>query len=83
MADFERLLVRAHELGLKILLDLVVNHTSDQHEWFKEAKKSRDNKYHDYYIWKDRNGDKLPNNWGSSFGGPAWVYVEEADPFKT
>jgi len=81
MADFERLLTRAHELGLKILLDLVVNHTSDQHEWFKEAKKSRDNKYHDYYIWKDRNGDKLPNNWGSSFGGPAWEYVEEVDQY--
>lgn len=81
MADFERLLARAHELGLKILLDLVVNHTSDQHEWFKEAKKSRDNKYHDYYIWKDRNGDKLPNNWGSSFGGPAWEYVEEVDQY--
>ena len=81
MADFERLLARAHELGLKILLDLVVNHTSDQHEWFKEAKKSRDNKYHDYYIWKDRNGDVLPNNWGSSFGGPAWEYVEEVDQY--
>ena len=81
MADFERLLARAHELGLKILLDLVVNHTSDQHEWFKEAKKSRDNKYHDYYIWKDRNGDELPNNWGSSFGGPAWEYVEEVDQY--
>jgi oligo-1,6-glucosidase len=81
MADFEPLLARAHELGLKILLDLVVNHTSDQHEWFKEAKKSRDNKYHDYYIWKDRNGDELPNNWGSSFGDPAWEYVEEVDQY--
>lgn len=81
MADFERLLARAHELGLKILLDLVVNHTSDQHKWFKEAKKSRDNKYHDYYIWKDKKGDALPNNWGSSFGGPAWEYVEEVDQY--
>ncbi len=79
--DFERLLSRAHELGLKILLDLVVNHTSDQHEWFKEAKKSRDNKYHDYYIWKDGKKGELPNNWGSSFGGSTWEYVEEVGQY--
>lgn len=81
MEDFERLLSRAHELGLKILLDLVVNHTSDQHEWFKEAKKSRDNKYHDYYIWKDGKKGELPNNWGSSFGGSTWEYVEEVGQY--
>lgn len=79
MEDFERLLATAHELGLKIILDLVVNHTSDKHFWFEEAKKSRENPYHDYYIWKDRDGDKLPNNWGSSFGGSTWEYVPEVD----
>ena len=54
-------------------MDLVVNHTSDKHPWFTEAKKGKENPYHDYYIWKDT----IPNNWGSSFGGPAWEYVEE------
>lgn len=81
MADFERLLGKAHSLGIKLLLDLVVNHTSDKHMWFQEAKKSRDNKYHDYYIWKDRDGDRLPNNWGSSFGGSTWEYVPEVDQY--
>lgn len=72
MADFDALLREAHAKGLKIILDLVVNHTSDQHRWFQEACRSRKNPYHDYYIWRD----KIPNNWGSSFGGPAWTYVE-------
>lgn len=72
MADFDALLAEAHKLGLKIMLDLVVNHTSDQHPWFQQAKQSRDNPYHDYYIWKD----KVPNNWGSSFGGSTWEYVD-------
>lgn len=81
MDDFDELLTNAHELGLKIILDLVVNHTSDQHLWFQEAKKSRTNKYHDYYIWKDKDGDRLPNNWGSSFGGSTWEYVPEVDQY--
>lgn len=72
MADFDALLAEAHKLGLKIMLDLVVNHTSDQHPWFQQAKQSRDNPYHDSYIWKD----KVPNNWGSSFGGSTWEYVD-------
>ena len=72
MADFDALLAEAHKLGLKIMLDLVVNHTSDQPPWFQQAKQSRDNPYHDYYIWKD----KVPNNWGSSFGGSTWEYVD-------
>lgn len=72
MADFDDLLAEAHKLGLKIILDLVVNHTSDQHPWFQQAKQSRDNPYHDYYIWKD----EVPNNWGSSFGGSTWEYVD-------
>ena len=77
MADFDALLAEAHEKGLKIILDLVVNHTSDQHVWFQEACKSRTNPYHDYYIWRD----EIPNNWGSSFGGPAWTYVESVDQY--
>ena len=77
MEDFDALLVEAHEMGLKIILDLVVNHTSDQHKWFLEAKKSKDNPYHDYYIWKD----EVPNNWGSSFGGSTWEYVPEVDQY--
>lgn len=75
MTDFDQLLKKAHELGLKIILDLVVNHTSDQHPWFKESQKSKNNAYHDYYIWKDPVNNHEPNNWGSSFGGSSWEYV--------
>ena len=79
MKDFDEMLSRAHELGLKIVMDLVVNHSSDEHRWFRESRKSRDNPYRDYYIWRDpRPGMKggepgaEPNNWGSCFGGSAW-----------
>jgi oligo-1,6-glucosidase len=81
MDDFDELLECAHAHNIKIILDLVVNHTSDQHKWFQEAKKSRENPYHDYYIWKDKEGDQLPTNWGSSFGGSTWEYVEEVDQY--
>ncbi len=77
MEDFDLLLKEAHEKGIKIIMDLVVNHTSDKHYWFEEAKKSRENPCHDYYIWKD----EVPNNWGSSFGGSAWEYVESVDQY--
>lgn len=77
MEDFDRLLLEAHKTGIKIILDLVVNHTSDKHYWFEEAKKSKENPYHDYYIWKD----EVPNNWGSSFGGSTWEYVETVDQY--
>ena len=73
MKEFELLLKEAHEKGMRIILDLVVNHTSDKHPWFEEAKKGKENPYHDYYIWKDT----IPNNWGSSFGGSTWEYVDE------
>lgn len=73
MEDFDHLLAEAHKRGIRIILDLVVNHTSDKHPWFEEAKKSKENPYHDYYIWKD----EVVNNWGSSFGGSTWEYVEE------
>ena len=83
MDDFDEMLKNAHELGLKIMMDLVVNHTSDEHRWFKESKSSKDNPYRDYYIWRDpKEGMKggepgaEPNNWGSCFGGSAWKYDE-------
>lgn len=76
--DMERLIAEAHERGIKVVLDLVVNHTSDEHAWFVESRKSRDNAYSDYYIWKDPKADGgPPNNWGSSFCGGAWEYSEE------
>jgi alpha-glucosidase len=73
MADYDRLVVEAHKRGIRVVLDLVLNHTSDQHPWFQESKSSRDNPKADWYIWKDR----IPNNWLSMFGGPAWTYVPE------
>ncbi|BDR56784.1 glycoside hydrolase family 13 protein [Xylocopilactobacillus apis] len=77
MEDFDQLLESAHEHHLKIVMDLVVNHTSSKHPWFKEAKKSRENKYHDYFIWRESKNNQEPNNWGASFGGSAWEYVDE------
>lgn len=81
MEDFDRLLARAHELGLKIVLDLVVNHSSDMHKWFLEAKKSKDNEYRDYYIWKDPVDGHEPTNWGGYFSGSAWEYSEETGQY--
>lgn len=71
LSTFKLLLKKLHENGIKLILDLVLNHSSDEHAWFKEAKKDKKNKYHDYYIFKDNNG-KLPNNWQSFFGGSSW-----------
>ncbi|MEO1768947.1 glycoside hydrolase family 13 protein [Candidatus Enterococcus ferrettii] len=76
MKDVEAMIEKAHELGLKIMMDLVVNHTSDEHRWFEESRKSKDNPYRDYYIWKDPVNGKEPNNWASDFGGKAWEYDE-------
>lgn len=76
MDDYDRLLAEAHKRGIKIIMDLVVNHTSDEHKWFIESKKSKDNPYRDYYIWRDGKNGKEPNNWGSCFGGSAWQYDE-------
>ncbi|WP_312644614.1 alpha-glucosidase [Hydrogenoanaerobacterium sp.] len=79
LQDFDELLVQAHSRGLKLVLDLVVNHTSDEHSWFIESRKSRENSYRDYYIWKDGadgGKDRPPNNWGSVFSGSAWKYDE-------
>lgn len=78
MKDFDRLLKLSHEKGLKLVMDLVVNHNSDQSKWFQESKRSRDNKYSDYYIWQDPKADgSAPSNLGSVFGGSAWEYVPE------
>ncbi len=77
MEDFDNLLKEAHEKGIRIVMDLVVNHTSDEHAWFVESRKSRENPYHDYYIWKDGSPDQAPNNWGSAFSGSAWKYDKD------
>ena len=74
MEDYEELLSEAHKRDIRILMDLVVNHTSDEHNWFIESRKSKANPYRDYYIWKDPVNGKEPNNWGGAFGGSAWEY---------
>ena len=74
MEDYEELLSEAHKRDIRILMDLVVNHTSDEHNWFVESRKSKDNPYRDYYIWKNPVNGKEPNNWGGAFGGSAWEY---------
>ena len=78
MEDFDEMLSEAHKRGLKIVMDLVVNHTSDEHRWFAESRKAEENAYSDYYIWREgKEGMQPPNNWGSCFGGSAWQYDEE------
>lgn len=82
MEDFDRMLATAHEKGIKIMMDLVVNHTSDEHKWFIESRKSTDNPYRNYYIWRPAKEDgSLPNNWGSCFSGPAWEYDKTTDMY--
>ncbi|MBR4473834.1 MAG: glucohydrolase, partial [Oscillospiraceae bacterium] len=82
---FRELLDRAHGMGLRVFMDLVINHTSDEHPWFLESRKSRDNPYHDYYIWrrgKYSRGKRVPpNNWTSMFEGDAWEYDENLDEY--
>ena len=81
LADWEELLAEMHKRGIKLVMDLVVNHTSDEHPWFQESRKSKDNPYRDYYIWRPpRNGDE-PNNWRSFFGGSAWQYDERTGEY--
>lgn len=67
MEDWDELLHEMHERNMKLMMDLVVNHTSDEHNWFIESRKSKDNKYRDYYIWRPRKEGKEPNNWGAAF----------------
>jgi oligo-1,6-glucosidase len=73
MADFDRLLKEAHNLGLKLIMDLAVNHSSDQHPWFLESRSSKKSPKRDYYIWRDGKNNGPPNNWQAWFGGPAWT----------
>ena len=77
LEDFKKLLDKAHENGLKVIMDLVVNHTSDQHPWFLESQKSKDNPYHDYYLWEDASPNQMPNDWISFFGDSTWAYDEK------
>ena len=74
--SFDRLLAAMRERGLKLIMDLVVNHSSDEHYWFQQAKKSKDNPYHDYYIWRGKNPNEKPNNWQSVFNGSVWKWNE-------
>ena len=76
MEDFDRLLAEAHRHHIRIVMDLVVNHTSDEHAWFIESRSSRENPHRDYYIWKEPKDGKEPNNWGAWFGGSAWELDE-------
>lgn len=81
MEDFDWLLKEAHDRQIKVILDIAVNHTSDEHAWFLDSKLSLDSKYRDFYIWrKGKNGEE-PNNWGSYFGGSAWEYSSETDMY--
>jgi len=76
LADWQELLDGLHQRGIKLIMDLVVNHSSDEHPWFVEARKSKDNPYREYYIWHPGRDGKEPNNWASHFGGSAWQYDE-------
>ena len=77
MEDWEQLCRQCHQRGIKVIMDLVVNHSSDEHPWFLQSKSSRDNDKSDYYIWRDPKNGKEPNNWASVFGGSAWEYVPQ------
>lgn len=81
MADFDELLAAAHERGIRIVMDLVVNHTSDEHPWFIESRSSKENPKRDYYIWRDAVDGHEPNNWGSSFSGSAWEWDEKTQMY--
>ncbi|GKU81684.1 alpha,alpha-phosphotrehalase [Niallia sp. NCCP-28] len=82
MEDFDELLAQAHQKNIKVIMDIVVNHTSTDHQWFKEAASSKDNPYRDFYIWRDGKEDgSEPTNWQSKFGGNAWQYDEKTKQY--
>lgn len=81
LKDMEELIEKAGERGIRIIMDLVLNHTSDEHPWFQEAKKSRENPFHDYYVWRDGREGELPNDMRACFGGPAWQWVPEVGQY--
>src|SRR5690625_3592815 len=77
IVDFDELLSKVHQRGMKLIMDLVINHTSDEHPWFIESRSSKDNPYSDYYIWHPGKNGQEPNNWESIFNGSAWERSEE------
>lgn len=81
MKDWEKLLEGLHQRGMKLIMDLVVNHSSDEHKWFVESRKSKDNPYRDYYVWRPGKNGEAPNDWGSFFSGSAWQYDEATDEY--
>lgn len=81
LEDFKELLLKMHKRDIKLVMDLVVNHSSDEHKWFIESRSSKDNPKRDYYIWRDGKNGKTPNNWTSFFGGSAWEYDETTDQY--
>ncbi|MBN9655185.1 alpha-glucosidase [Halobacillus sp. GSS1] len=81
MADFDRLLQEVHKRDMKLIIDLVLNHTSDEHPWFIESRRSKDNPKRDWYIWRDGKNGAEPNNWESIFDGSAWQYDEETEQY--
>ncbi|KHF41360.1 alpha,alpha-phosphotrehalase [Halalkalibacter okhensis] len=81
MEDFDQLLAETHQRGMKLIMDLVVNHTSTEHNWFKQSRESKDNPYRDFYIWKDPVEGAEPSNWQSKFGGNAWKYDEKTGQY--
>ncbi|MEB3100870.1 glycoside hydrolase family 13 protein [Ferviditalea candida] len=81
MDDWDLLLEGLHERGIRLVMDLVVNHTSDEHEWFSQSRRSKDNPYRDYYYWRPGKDGAEPNNWASAFGGSAWQYDEQTDEY--
>ncbi|MED4531313.1 alpha-glucosidase [Metabacillus fastidiosus] len=81
MDDFDELLAEVHKRGMKLIMDLVINHTSDEHPWFVESRSSKTNSYRNYYIWREGEDGKEPNNWESIFGGSAWEYDDKTDEY--
>ncbi|MEM6344417.1 MAG: alpha-glucosidase [Bacteroidota bacterium] len=81
MAQFDELLALLHQHKIRLVMDLVVNHTSDEHQWFQQARQSKDNPFHDYYIWQEALQGQLPNNWKSFFSGPAWEWNEATQEY--
>ncbi|CAN5649275.1 oligo-1,6-glucosidase [soil metagenome] len=81
LAEFDALLTKVHELGMKLVMDLVVNHTSDEHAWFAESRSSRENPKRDWYLWRDAHDGAEPNNWGAFFGGSAWEWGQTTEQY--
>jgi oligo-1,6-glucosidase len=81
LSDWEELLAEMHKRGIRLVMDLVVNHTSDEHPWFQESRKSKDNPYRDFYIWRPAKDGHEPNNWRSFFSGSAWQYDEQTGEY--